>query len=65
MATNRLHPSTASPGVAEGIKWIQGAKVKDSSTLGVTIRDPNGLLEWLANPDSSGTGYRSGEFLRR
>jgi hypothetical protein len=26
----------------------QGAKVKDSSTPGVTLHDPGGLLEWLA-----------------
>lgn len=25
-----------------------GAKVKDNSTAGLTIRDPTGLLEWLA-----------------
>src|SRR5262249_49645382 len=26
----------------------KGAKVKDNSTTGVTIPDPNGLIEWLA-----------------
>ena len=30
------------------IIFHQGARVKDSSTPGVTIRDPSGLLEWLA-----------------
>ncbi len=30
------------------IIFHEGAKVKDSSTPGVTIRDPSGLLEWLA-----------------
>lgn len=40
-----------------------GAKVKDNSTAGLTISDPNGLLEWLAK-DRAAVKFRDMKVIK-